>query len=68
MCDSSFALASPERTEVLKEQLKIRTIDWKLCFICGIKEPNSVQISKPFSRKGKMNKFAALLFFTYFVF
>ena len=46
-------LASPERTlATTVERAKERSMDWKVCFVCGIDEPKSVPVSKPYSRKG----------------
>ena len=49
MSKPGFVLASPEHTSVSQECTKL---DWKLCFLCGITEPKSVPLSKPFARQG----------------
>ena len=49
MSKLEFVLASPERTAASQE---CKILDWKLCFLCGIDEPKSVQLSKPFAKQG----------------
>ena len=48
MADSSFILASPSALL----EIQPLTINWKLCFICGKEEIKSVQLIKPYARRG----------------
>ena len=47
----TFALASPERTAAVSSSLQERVIDWSVCFSCGVQEPKSVVLIKPYARR-----------------
>ena len=49
----SFVLASEVRTTTACALVQEQTIDWNLCFACGIDEPKSAEPAKPSARKGK---------------
>ena len=49
----SFILESKVHTATTRAVVQEQTIDWNLCFVCGIDEPKSVQLTKPSARKGK---------------
>ena len=53
----SFVLESKVRTATARALVHEQTIDWNLCFVCGIDEPKSVQLIKPPARKGKAHQY-----------
>ena len=53
----SFVLASEVRTATSRALVQEQTIDWNLCFVCGIDEPKSVQLTKPSARKSKAHQY-----------
>ena len=53
----SFVLASEVRAATACALVQEQTIDWNLCFVCGIDEPKSVHLTKPSARKGKARQY-----------
>ena len=53
MISKSFVLASEVRTAIVCALVQKQTIDWNLCFVCGIDEPKSMQLTEPSAKKGK---------------
>ena len=53
----SFVLASEVRTATARALVQEQTIDWNLCFVCGIDEPKSVQLTEPSAKKGKARQY-----------
>ena len=53
MISKSFVLASEVRTAIVCALVQKQTIDWNLCFVCGIDEPKSVQLTETSAKKGK---------------